>query len=56
MTETAWLHFRIDKELYERLRKAAVADRRSIANWVAVTCEHALDARDVEDARSGALR
>ena len=39
-----WVHFRVDEQVYERMQQAAREDRRSLSNWVAVTCERALDA------------
>lgn len=39
---TRWAHFRISEELYERARRAAEADRRSLSNWFALTVERAL--------------
>lgn len=33
----------MDEELHERMRAAAAADRRSLANWVTVACERMLD-------------
>lgn len=40
---TKWAHFRISEETYERARRAAAADRRSLSNWFALTVERALD-------------
>ena len=37
------VHLKLDQETYERARQAAEADRRSLANWLAVTVERALD-------------
>jgi uncharacterized protein (DUF1778 family) len=41
---TRWVHIRVDEDLHERMKAAAAADRRSLANWVAVACERAMDA------------
>jgi uncharacterized protein (DUF1778 family) len=43
---TRWVHFRVDEQIYDRIRAAADADRRSLSNWIAVACERALS--DVE--------
>jgi hypothetical protein len=32
----------VDEDLHDRM-KAAAADRRSLANWVAVACERTID-------------
>lgn len=34
--------FQIDEETYERAQAAAKADRRRLANWLALTVERAL--------------
>lgn len=46
---TRWVHFRVDEQIYERIRSAATADRRSLSNWVAVACERALSAESDQD-------
>lgn len=37
------VHLKLDQETYERARQAAEADRRSLANWLAVLVERALE-------------
>jgi hypothetical protein len=39
---TRWVHLRVDEQIYDRMKAAAEADRRSLSNWVAVACERAL--------------
>jgi predicted HicB family RNase H-like nuclease len=36
----------VDEDLHERMKAAAAADRRSLANWAAVACERAVKASD----------
>lgn len=36
-------HLNLDRDLYERAQRAAKRDRRSLANWLAVTIERALE-------------
>jgi predicted HicB family RNase H-like nuclease len=51
---TRWVHFRVDEQIYERIRTAATADRRSLSNWIAVACERNLDAEEVNHDRESA--
>jgi predicted HicB family RNase H-like nuclease len=44
-----YLSIRLDGDLRERAQAAAAADRRSLTNWVAVTIEQALDAKDKKE-------
>jgi hypothetical protein len=37
------VHLKLDQQLYERARQAAEADRRSLANWLTVLVERALE-------------
>lgn len=37
------VHLKLDQETYERAREAAAADRRSLANWLTVLVERALE-------------
>lgn len=46
---TRWVPIRVDEALHERMCAAAAADRRSRADWVAVACEHAIDAVPVPE-------
>lgn len=36
------VHLKLDDETYERAKAAAVADRRSVSNWIACTIERAV--------------
>jgi predicted HicB family RNase H-like nuclease len=38
-----WISFRLDPALHERLKAAAAAERRSMANWLATVVEKALN-------------
>lgn len=49
MGTTRWVHFRVDESVWERAKKAAEADRRSLSNWVALTVERALPAEPDEE-------
>jgi hypothetical protein len=53
---TRWVHFRIDEKLYERMRTAAAADRRSLSNWLALVVEHALIRQDEQKESASADR
>ena len=44
-----YVRIKLDQAIYDRARQAADADRRSLANWVVVLVERA-----VEDARAEA--
>jgi predicted HicB family RNase H-like nuclease len=37
-----WVNVRVGEELYERIKAAAEADRRSLSNWIGVACEEKL--------------
>lgn len=37
------VHLKLEQETWERARQAAAADRRSLANWLAVLVERALE-------------
>jgi hypothetical protein len=37
------VHLKLEQETYERARQAAEADRRSLANWLTVLVERALE-------------
>lgn len=37
-----YVRIQLEETVYERARQAAEADRRSLANWLAVTVERAL--------------
>jgi predicted HicB family RNase H-like nuclease len=37
-----WVNVRVGDELYERIKAAADADRRSLSNWIAFACEEKL--------------
>jgi len=39
---TRYVRIGLEQAIYERARQAAEADRRSLANWLAVTVERAL--------------
>lgn len=45
------VHLKLDQETYERARQAAAADRRSLANWLLVLVERALEDKTREDRR-----
>lgn len=47
---TRWVHFRVEEEIAEQMRLAAIADRRSLSNWVALTVERALSESSPEPA------
>lgn len=51
---TRLAHIRLSDDVYERAQKAAEADRRSLANWLAVTIERALDEKPREPAGAAA--
>jgi len=43
----------LEQTVYERARRAAKAERRSLANWLAITVERALaEAADEPDVKS----
>jgi len=44
-----WAHFRIDDELYEEMRAAAIADSRTLSNWLALIVRRALTADATAD-------
>ena len=37
------VYFQVEQEVYERVREAAAADRRSLSNWLAITVERAVE-------------
>jgi predicted HicB family RNase H-like nuclease len=37
-----WIGCRVDENLYARIRAAAAADRRSVANWLVLSIEKVL--------------
>ena len=37
-----YVRIQLEQAVYDRARQAAAADRRSLANWLAVTVERAL--------------
>jgi hypothetical protein len=39
---TRYVRIGLEQAIYDRARQAAEADRRSLANWIAVTVERAL--------------
>jgi predicted HicB family RNase H-like nuclease len=47
--------FWIEQELYERMVKAAEADRRSFSNWLSVTIERAVEDASREPAEQTAV-
>ena len=40
---TRRVHFQIEQATYERARRAAALDRRSLANWLTLIVERALE-------------
>jgi hypothetical protein len=38
-----FVRIKLEQDTYDRARQAAEADRRSLANWVTVTVERALE-------------
>jgi hypothetical protein len=51
---TRYVRFQLEQEIWERARRAAKADRRSLANWLAVTVERAAEAAVREPAEKPA--
>ena len=56
LVTTRYVRIKLEQVIYDRARQAAEADRRSLANWLAVTVERALEDKleqqQVRDARS----
>jgi hypothetical protein len=46
-----WVSMRVGDPLYERIRRAAEEDQRSISNWLAFEITKVLDDRDRERKR-----
>ena len=51
-----WVHFRVDEDLYRRMREAAAADHRSLSNWLALIVERALNADPENESRKDSGR
>jgi hypothetical protein len=53
---TRYVRIGLEQAIYDRARQAAETDRRSLANWVAVTVERALEEAGPEQERPTAAR
>lgn len=51
---TRYVRIGLEQAIYDRARQAAEADRRSLANWLAVTIERTLEDKPDEPAEQPA--